>query len=237
MSKSQLIPLPAVEIADVPSRAQQVIQLAQAAHIAGGRAKLTLGSCLKEIRDNKYWELGSAEYKSFEQFAYQVFGYAHSTVSSLIQVYSLFIEDYERNPDDIQAIGWAKLAMLTTIVSEDNVDELLRIAADSTQAELRKYIKGLQGKHITQTSDGDDKTKFSFTVPTEQAEVVKSALELSEEVNDTEIPGMALEAMAADYLISHQSDTADDHLDQVIATIERVHNITITYTRNDVNSN
>lgn len=232
MSQSQLIPVPAVEVPANPSRAQQVLKLAEEAHIMGGRAKLTLGACLKEIRDQKYWELGSAEFKSFEQFVFRKFGYANSTVSSLIQVYTLFIEQYEKDPDGIQHIGWYKLAMLCPIVTKESADEWLRIAEDCTQAELKKLIKQKQGKHVTESED-NGKTKFSFTVPNEQAEVVKSALDLSEEVNGTTIPGLALEAIAADYLLQHQSDTADDHLDQCIETLERVHNITITYTRNE----
>ena len=229
MTTSQLIPIPSVDVPAEADRPAKVLKLAQEAFLSGGRSKLTLGACLMEIRDNRYWEKAGGD-KSFEQFAYREFGYANSTVSSLIQVYAMFIEDFHKNPSEIQHLPWAKLAMICPVVTEENVDGLLVLADQYNQAELRKHIKLLQGKHVTQSSDSKG-TKFTFHIPDDQAEVVKSALELSEEINQTEIPGLALEAIMADYLLQHQSDTPEDHLDAVIATLERTHNIKITYER------
>lgn len=233
----QLIPVPAVTVpASGNTRREQILQLAENAFLAGGRAKLTLGACLKEIRDERYWEAGGG-YKSFEHYGYSIFGYAPSTLSALIQVYSLFIESFQKNPDSIQHVGWAKLAMLAPIVTQENVDQLLTLAEAYTQAELRKHIKNLQGQHETEVKDSKG-TKFTFQVATEQAEIVREALGMAEELNGTTTPGMTLEAIMADYLISHQSDTGVDYLELVISTIERIYDIRITYTRNgDVDSN
>lgn len=224
----QLIEMPGVVVADLASRRTQVLDYAQKVFQLSGRSKLALAACLHEIKDKDYWD---SEYESFDQYVYKVFGYSSSTSSALMQVYEVFIARLKVDPDTIDDVSWAKLAMLTPTISVDTMDELLEIARHSTQGELKKHLKDMQGLHVTETKTGTG-TKFTFTVSEDQAEVIKEAIKKAEEAHahrDDLPPGLVYETIFADYLIADCDTVDEEHLTKALEALGRIHGVKIEW--------
>jgi len=229
--ETSLILVPGVELPVTEDRATQVLQYASRIFQITGRSKLALAACLHEIKEEEYWK-NVAE--SFKSYVYTEFGYTESTVSALISVYTTMVENLAVDPESIKDIPWAKLAMLVPSITVENKDELLSVARDSTQNELKKYLKDLNGLHVTEskTSTGN---KFTFTVNDDQAEVIKQAIDKATTMYEgrTDLPpGMIYETIFAEFLLADCEDPTEEHLVKSIAYLEKLHNVTISYEKN-----
>lgn len=209
------------EIVSDQDRKSQVLNTARQVFGLSGRAKLALAACLQEIRQKGYWD-GIA--KSFDEFVYVEFGYKPSTADALIRVYETFVNALKLDPETIAHIPWARLAMIVPQITEDNQQHLIELAENcETQSELSKELKNMKGLHVTETK-GSSGTKFTFTTNDDQAEVVKAALKLAEELHGEDCaPGLIYETIFADFLLNHQD--GGDHLEKSIELLENLHGV------------
>lgn len=217
------------QIASESDRKSQVLNTARQVFGLSGRAKLALAGCLQEIREKGYWD-GLAE--SFDKFVYIEFGYKPSTADALIRVYETFVNHLKIDPETVAHIPWARLAMIVPQITEDNQKHLIELAENcETQSELSKELKNMKGLHVTE-SKGKEGTKFTFTTNDDQAEVVKAALALAEELHGEDCaPGLIYETIFADFLLNNQD--GGDHLDKSIELLENMYGIKIQYTREE----
>lgn len=227
-----LIQVPGIQPSFAADDAYVALDYAKKVATAHNKSKLALASCLYIIKEKDYWKSVA---ESFDEYTYKEFGYSPSTVSALIQIYTTLVLNLKIDPEVLKEIPWAKLQMIVPHINESNKDELINVARVSTQSELNKHLKDMQGLHVTESKTATGK-KFTFTTNDDQAEVVEAALDKAREAfgdRDDLPPGMVYEAIFADYLLSSESEVYNkSHLKHSIGTLERIHNVKITYESN-----
>lgn len=111
----------------------------------GSISYLYQGKILKKIKeDNLYKYLGeSPEYESFELYTNSR-GIDLRKAYYLIQIYSVFIEEYKYNPEELSDIHWTSLRSILQCVNSHNVKDLIEKARILTRGDLDKEVKLLK---------------------------------------------------------------------------------------------
>ncbi len=223
----ELIEVPGIAVNTECEEKYAVLDYARKIFQLAGRSKLALAACLHRVREKEYWRGG---HDSFDQYTYEEFGYKPSTVSALIQVYQTMIQKLQIDPETIKDVSWAKLSMIVPVVDEGNFEKLIEVARDSTQAQLKKFLKDMRGEHVSESSS-ESGSKFSFTTNADQAEVIKAAIEKAENsLEGREVPpGTLYEMIFADYLISENEDISAESLQLKLSALERIYGVKITW--------
>jgi len=124
----------------------------------GSISYLYQGKILKKIKENNLYKyLGkSPEFENFEMYVNSR-GIDLRKAYYLIQIYSVFVEEYKYKPEELSDTHWTSLRSLLPVVNKKNVKELVEKAKILTRSHLDQEIKSLKagltsmedlGKHI-----------------------------------------------------------------------------------------
>jgi len=98
---------------------------------------LDVGARLKKIRDGQLWE---SQWESFGEYLKEM-DVSEGTASKMINVYQIFIEDYNFSPAKL-TMGWSKLAeTLPYIKEKKDAEDFLHLATILPKEELRKELQ------------------------------------------------------------------------------------------------
>jgi hypothetical protein len=100
---------------------------------------LELARLLKEVRDNKYYEvLGEATFESY--IARPELGFSKSSVYRFIGIYETYIEKLKVPHEVIETMDYNKLDIIRPYIKEDNKDEMLSLATGNSRSDLNKSL-------------------------------------------------------------------------------------------------
>ena len=194
---------------------------------------------LYQLSQGGYKDLG---YESFAEYVYVNFNKSLKWAEKLIGLHKKFIVTLGKTKEDLKQVGFGKVSKLQSIVTEENVDNLLSESLNLTQGQIDAKIKESKGLASNEVEAKDDKTTLKFTGLKTDMVGIKQALELAKEdfrkSNNTQSVGIqqvsdfhALEYMAVNYSLSRDDITGDREtiLAEKLAIIERAQGIKITW--------
>lgn len=159
-----------------------------------GLSDFRLGGLLGLINTHGWFE----EYGSFKGLLKEKFNLEYRKAMYLIGIYNVLVE--AQIPwSKVSHLGWTKLKELVKILTADNVDEWVEIAANCTVLQLIDAIKKAKGSATTTKGESDVST-LTFKCHADQKEVIQSALEKAKAELNTEVNTVALENICIAYM-------------------------------------
>ena len=183
-----------------------------------------------------YTKLG---FKSISEYAFKYFSRSGSWANKLINIHDKFVVQLKQTPETLEEITFGKLSQLVSIVTEENIDEVLDDAKKMTQQDISKRIREEKGLAPNEEIVEGKISKLTFKGPVEAMEVIKQALVEAKEEYATEtgmkvcevIEFQALELIAVNYINIH--DMVENNprvaLENTLTRLESVYKIEISY--------
>ncbi len=168
-----------------------------------------LGGVLSAIQENDWWQ--GEDYTKFKEFVPGEFGLHYRKALYLIDIYDCLVEA-EIPWYKVSGLGWTKLKELAKILTQENVDEWVAKAQDTSTIGLIAAVKAFkQGELSTDgTTDPDSSgvSTVTFRVHPDQKETINEAVDQAMEDSDTEFKGVALEAICMNWLAGGSTKAA-----------------------------
>lgn len=133
--------------------------------------------------DGEYKDVDDGEYdgeKGFERYVVDHVGLGYRKACYLMNVYANF-RKHGVDSDVVSEIGWSKAAKIAEVLTEENKDELVEMAKESTVLEITDNIKEMKSRKGTDTRVVIKKTRFKFALVEDQGEVIRGYLEQAAE--------------------------------------------------------
>jgi hypothetical protein len=145
--------------------------------------------------------------EAFNDFCQAEFGFKASKGQQLARVYVTFSNIPNFDPATLDAVGWSKAAIAERFVTEDNVDEVLELATETSQRELAHTLKVQYADENGATASGKAasrgeqivKKSLSFRLDEDSAESVQLALQQCMKQNGIENEALALERICVEW--------------------------------------
>lgn len=171
-----------------------------------------MGGILKLITDNSWFE----GYDSFDDFVEEKYGFADRKARYLISIYDNLVT--KMIPwEKVSHLGWTKLKDLASVLTLENVDDLVAKAEKLTVKELQAMLKAGQGEGGEKTAKTtDDIVKITFKLKADQSEVVQQALAKAKGELHTDFDSVALENICSGYVGGTTHVNKPFSLDEVI---------------------
>jgi|GEM_PF-2314087 len=162
---------------------------------------IRLGGVLSLIQVNSWY----APHASFKEYVEKEHGLNYRKASYWVSIYNC-LSDAKIPWRKVQHIGWSKLKEIASVLTNDNLEEWLKIAETQNTLTLIETVKKSKSKP---ESHLDDKMKEAKTLTTktfklhaDQRETIEQALSQVKEQTHTEYDAVALELICADYMSS-----------------------------------
>jgi hypothetical protein len=160
-----------------------------------GMSDFRLGGLLGLINTHGWFGV----YGSFKTLLKEKFNLEYRKAMYLINIYNVLVE--AQIPwSKVSHLGWTKLKELVKILTADNVDEWVELAAGLTVLQLIDAIKKAKGEVTSNKGDSSDVSTLTFKVHADQKEVIQSAIEKAKEELNTEVNTVALENICIAYM-------------------------------------
>jgi hypothetical protein len=178
-----------------------------------------LGGVLSKIYAEKWF----GEYDDFKTYVETVHSFKLRKAFYLVKIYDSIISLGLPWEGTLKTVGWSKLKELTEVITPENAKEWLETAADPkmTVIKLHQLVQASKNEGQAQLEGGEGKTNptvtKTFKLHEDQNATVSAALDKAMKVGSTDIPSVALEYMALDYLgNSEKAASADSEIDEAV---------------------
>jgi len=162
---------------------------------------IRLGGVLSLIQVNSWFY----PHNSFREYVEKEHGLNYRKASYWVSIYNC-LSDAKIPWRKVQHIGWSKLKEIASVLTNDNLEEWIKIAETQNTLTLIETVKKSKAKP---ESHLDDKMKEAKTLTTktfklhaDQRETIEQALSQVKEQSHTEYDAVALELICADYMSS-----------------------------------
>lgn len=170
----------------------------------------TLGGVLKHVNETgAYKSLGYDGKNGFNEFCENELGVKYRKAMYMITIYSTF-QQIGVAEDELERIGWSKLAELARIPVDkltDDLDDLLTRAKSGTRDGLVEHIK--EHYEVATQAARVKKTKFSFSVVEAEGETVRRALDHAKTLAQTDDINVAFLHVCGDWMNNAQGTDLD----------------------------
>jgi len=169
---------------------------------AGDMDSFQLGGYLFKICDEKWYE--EVGYEKFSEYVADQLGFKVRKAYYLMDFYKAIV-NAQLKWADVSDLGWIKLRLLSSIITEENAAEWIKFARKAKgYRELENAIAEAKAGEKTNGSTppeaGDGTTAMTFKLHPDQKEVVDAALEKAMEAGGTDVKSVALEYICQDFL-------------------------------------
>lgn len=200
--------------------------------IKRGKSDFNLGlaQVLYEVREKQHylnWPTG--RFGTFDEWGKVVMERGKSCLYGIVRVYEVFCLKHGVDPARLRAIGWGKLCIISSCVTDANLEGLLRDCETLSLFEIQKIVKRLT-KGDDKADSGGNVKKISFEIMDDQLETINSAMEIAGELADSQNDAKRLEYICADFLCGSSLDSSASHLDRLVMAMENAFNVTVTVT-------
>lgn len=163
---------------------------------------IRLGGVLATIRDEGWWQ--DEGYATLSECLEKHFGLQYRKAAYLMQTYENLINSGVAW-EQVKALGWSKLRVVSSVLTKENVDEWVAKAAGLTVLQLYDVVRefksqALETSGVTPEEIESKTTTISFKVHVDQKETIKQAVEKARKEANTEYDAVALEAICINYL-------------------------------------
>ena len=161
---------------------------------------LKMAKYMREVRDEKlYLHFGCS---NLEEFCYKKLDIGRRQVSNYVKDYECYVEKLQIPEQELLEVGSTKLMILSDVVNEGNVEELLDYAKESNVRDVynrRSILLGNEG--LDRVEDKIDKLSF-WQIPVNPSirKLANETLELAKREVGTDNILVAFEAILASYL-------------------------------------
>lgn len=173
------------DIVELVRETEDICQLAKELAQESASAEFRLGGILYHVRkDGSYIALDPETYSAREGFARyceQELGLSYRKAMYLAKTYASFCK-VGLTSDQFASIGWSKAKELASVVTEENKDQLIEMAQNSTVVDLIDNIKeSYSSVSGTQQREVVKKVTFKFRLVEEAAASIKHFLETAKD--------------------------------------------------------
>jgi hypothetical protein len=165
-----------------------------------------LGGLLAQVQANG-WFGSQSNFKSWVESDTDI-GYRKAAY--LTSIYRMLIESgVEWN--QVEILGWTKLARLLPILTKENADQLVYVCKDMTVVQVAEFVKEQQktGELVDVTEKKPNEVSvISFKAHLDQKETIAAAIEKKQQESGTSVKTVALEFICLDYLSGPSKPTA-----------------------------
>jgi hypothetical protein len=214
--------LPATLSAD--ERRDKVKELAGALDSIRDQSKLAMGQIFHEITTNNYYS--NWGYESFDAWLKDSFENDAAYGRQIRDTYVKWMVDLPGKAEVIGKIKFTKLVLLKAHVTAENFDEMVKFAQTAKFSEIKEKLSELSGKPTE--SRGGTK-KYNFQLTEEQSLIADQALEIAQELCESDIPGKAYEYIFNSFVLDEgivQGRAV--HLAKILRQIESVYDIKVS---------
>lgn len=161
-----------------------------------------IGGLLSVIQSNGWFE----GYPKFQDYVVNKiepkYGIGYRKALYLIQIYDALVESGV-SWDQVKHLGWTKLQVIARVLTKDNVDQWVAIAAEQNVLTLVGTVKDtIKGDDQPKLEDKTVKTvtQMTFKVHEDQKATIEAAIEKAKEASNTDVATVALEYVCLDYM-------------------------------------
>ena len=162
-------------------------------------------------------------YDSFKDYVETEVGLKYSYVSLLLAMVEKILK-HKIPWDKVAEIGVSKMRIITTVMDDGNMKELLRKAKETSRTQLTETVKKYRS---TLSVTGADKAiTLSVKLDDDQAAIVMGAIEKAKELRETDSISIALEHISYEWVMQYEDEGAKKvALEDVIAWAEKVYGV------------
>jgi hypothetical protein len=142
-----------------------------------------------------------APFPSFREFVEQKYGINYRRAMYWVEIYNSLVNS--KVPyGKVKHLGWTKLSIIASLLTNDNVDEWVKIAMGSTALQLADTAKKSKQTTVGQLTDqsASTVTTKTFKLHEDQKETVEAALEKAKEIGGFKDDTPAFEHICIEYL-------------------------------------
>jgi len=179
-----------------------------------------LGGILSLVLANNWY----TPYPSFKEFVENVHGLHYRKATYWIEIYNR-LSNSGVPWAKVSKIGWTKLKEIAKVLTQDNVDEWVKIASEQNTITLIDTVKNALAKDAPKAIEDQMSkavTTMTFKVHEDQKATIEGALSKAKEITGTQVSTAALEFICIDYLgsISDLGRVKAWGLDKVLKLVE-----------------
>ena len=157
-----------------------------------------IGGVLSVIRNNKFYE----PHESFSDWRKAQTSMSHGKANALVQIYD-GIANSDLKWKDVEGIGWTKLREIASVLTKENAQDWVKLAAENSKADLIKLVKAQKAGTTGSEGGAVGRTQTkTFKLHADQKEIVEQAISKAKEQSGTEFDTVALEYVCMDFMNS-----------------------------------
>ena len=164
-----------------------------------------LGGVLYHIRLDKAYEKLDKRYREnggFELYVQEKLNIEYRKAMYLVKIY-YNVNKFGIDPAKITEMGWTKASKIVAVMDEENADELVELATESTVADL---VENIKSSYTTKGGTKGEKKRlktFKFKLFEDQAEGVQNTLEAAAESLGLKDLNAAFEHIVMEWAVDH----------------------------------
>lgn len=172
-----------------------------------GKSYFYFGGIMSKIQANGWFT--EEGYESFQDFVTIEMGMKYRKAMYFIEIYN-YLTVAQIPYEKVKNVGWTKLKEIACLLTEDNVDALVKKAEGMNTLQLIEEVKLLKAGEVKATDQKPKSNPISskvFKLHDDQREIINEALAKAKEVANTEFEAVALENICFEYLNQSQVST------------------------------
>jgi hypothetical protein len=182
-----------------------------------------LAQLLYEVYDNGYFIRYGCE--TFKEYCEK--DGLHYRRSKYLVAIALMVKEMGIKWEDIDGIGWTKMRLLVPILKEqEKVGDWLELAKMHSVKELEALVKESKISSVG-ISGGDRVVRLNLVLTPEQSQIIFDALDFAKKIIDSDDPGLALEQMSFDYVMSQDAAPDKTSLERLVEYGEKHFGVTM----------
>jgi hypothetical protein len=199
------------EIVKLVESSDDLLALAQELVEESAATDYKLGGVLYHVHKDKAYEKAGKKFRvegGFELWVQENLNIEYRKAMALKQIY-FAVNKFGVDPAKITDMGWTKAWKIAQVMDEDNVKDLVKLASNSTVADLVENIK-VSYKEVGGTKGEKKKLiMFKFRLFEDSAEVVNAAIESCASSMGFKSTNEAFEHIVTEWATEHPMEAAE----------------------------
>lgn len=188
---------------------------------------------LKKVVDLSYLEFGAIlwnvkNFEAYVEWGYETFAeyvnneldFRERKAHYLSSIWDK-IKELDINPADLEGVPWSKMAVVSSVMDHGNYEEWLTKARELSRPELKQEVK-----EERTGEEQEESHRLQFTLMGDQYDNVEEALDVAEDIAQSDKQGHLLDLICTEFLASNLGETSQD-LQWVIGHVARNFDVNI----------
>lgn len=212
------------EVLEIVEEASDLCEVAEEMAEEAAVQDFRLGGILYHVRISKaFREIKDGEYNvkgGFQQYVEKELGIGYRKAMYLIDIYTKWSR-FGLDASKVAEIGWTKAQEIARVMDEENAEQLVELAEESTVTELKETIKESFSKQGKDTREVVRKVTFKFRLAEDAAKAVEGYLEMAAEQLGAKKPEEVFEHIVTEWAQEHLDVSATKRVKKTAASSEK----------------